>query len=119
MSSSSKHDSPAGGSLSHVLSWQLLIGVLVILMFLTWLTVFVRGFDLGGFNLAAALVIASVKAALVMAIFMHLRWDKPFNVLLFLSSFIFAALFISLALLDKSEYEPDINEMSTRAAEGR
>jgi cytochrome c oxidase subunit 4 len=42
---------------------------------------------------------------------MHLRWDRPFNSIIFVSSILFVALFISVTLLDKSEYEPTINEM--------
>jgi hypothetical protein len=42
---------------------------------------------------------------------MHLRWDRPFNSIVFVSSLLFVSLFISIALLDKSEYENDIEEM--------
>ena len=108
---SESHDHHEHNEIAHVLPWKMLVGVLAVLMFLTVLTTEVRNIDMGNWNLIVAMIIASVKAALVMAVFMHLRWDKPFNVLAILSSFVFATLFVSLALLDKSEYEPDIKHM--------
>jgi cytochrome c oxidase subunit 4 len=57
------------------------------------------------------MLIAVIKAGMVCAVFMHLIWDRPFNAIVFVSSLLFVALFISIALLDKSEYEPDIQEM--------
>jgi cytochrome c oxidase subunit 4 len=114
VSTDAAHPDAHDHGLSHVLPWQVLVGVLGVLLFFTWATVAVRGIDLGSMNLIIAMIIATIKAVLVMAIFMHLRWDNPYHSLWFLGSFVFVALFISIALLDKSEYEPDINE---RAAE--
>jgi len=45
-----------------------------------------------------------VKASLVVLFFMHLRWDKPFNAIVFIGCLIFVGLFISLALLDTGQY---------------
>ena len=50
--------------------------------------------------------------ALVVTYFMHLRWDRPFHTLVFVGSLLFVSLFISMTLLDKSEYEADIDEMA-------
>ena len=91
---------------------KLLLGVGATLLFLTAVTVWVTAVDLGrSGNLLIAMGIATVKAAMVGAYFMHLRWDKPFNTLVFTSSLLFVALFISVVLLDKAEYEDDITEM--------
>ena len=96
--------------ISHVLPLPLLIGVLVALMALTGLTVVVADMHLGSkLGLAVAMVIATVKAGLVMMYFMHLRWDKKFNVLVFLGSFLFVILFLSMAITDRGEYQPDID----------
>lgn len=114
---SESHDHHEHNEIAHVLPWKTLVIVLAVLMFLTVLTTEVRNIDLGDWNLIAAMIIASVKAALVMAVFMHLRWDRPFNVLAILSSFVFAALFVSLALLDKSEYEPTIKQLEETQAQ--
>jgi cytochrome c oxidase subunit 4 len=94
---------------AHVLPLKLLIGVWAALMILTILTVTVTSIDLGrSVNLSIAMAIATVKAGLVGLYFMHLRWDRPFNAMVFTASLLFVALFISITLLDKSEYEPDI-----------
>ena len=49
------------------------------------------------------MVIATIKAALVMAFFMHMAYDKPFNVIIFLSSFGFVALFLIFTMSDSGK----------------
>lgn len=101
-----------GDEIAHVMPVRLLIGVWAALMILTVITVAVTSVDLGSrANLIIAMAIATVKAGLVVTYFMHLRWDRPFNTLVFLGSLLFVSLFISMTLFDKSEYEPDIEEM--------
>jgi cytochrome c oxidase subunit 4 len=106
--SASHHDD----EIAHVMPVRLLIGVWAALMLLTVITVAVTSVDLGSrMNLTIAMAIATVKAGLVVTYFMHLRWDRPFHTLVFLGSLLFVSLFISMTLFDKSEYEPDIEEM--------
>jgi cytochrome c oxidase subunit 4 len=94
---------------------RLLILVWAALMVLTVVTVAVTSIDLGGqANLVIAMAIATIKAGLVVTYFMHLRWDRPFHTLVFAGSLLFVSLFISMTLLDKSEYEADIDEMSVQ-----
>lgn len=101
-----------GDEIAHVMPVRLLIGVWAALMVLTIITVAVTSIDFGSrINLVIAMVIATVKAGLVVTYFMHLRWDRPFNTLVFLGSLLFVSLFISMTLFDKSEYEADIEEM--------
>jgi cytochrome c oxidase subunit 4 len=105
----SGHHDGHGDGFAHVLPVKLLVGVWAVLMILTVVTVAVTAIDLGrSGNLIIAMAIATVKATAVGLYFMHLRWDKPFNALVFVSSLLFVSLFISIALLDKSEYEHDI-----------
>jgi cytochrome c oxidase subunit 4 len=67
------------------------------LLTLTGLTVAVAGINIGGFTVATALIIASVKAYLVLTIFMHLRSEsKTFRVFVLVALFF---LIISLILL--------------------
>ena len=95
--------------LAHTTPVKLLAGVLAVLMVLTIITVAVTKIDLGGQgNLVVAMVIATVKAALVVTYFMHLRWDKKFHLILFLTSVLFLILFMSISLTDRSEYDKDI-----------
>ena len=101
-----------GDEIAHVTPVRLLIGVWGALMVLTVITVAATSIDLGSrTNLIIAMLIATVKAGLVVTYFMHLRWDRPFHTLVFLGSLLFVSLFISMTLFDKSEYEPDIEEM--------
>ena len=67
------------------------------LLALTGLTVAVAGIQIGGLTIATALVIASVKAYLVLSIFMHLRSEgKVFTIFVLVAAFF---LIISLVLL--------------------
>ncbi len=67
------------------------------LMALTGLTVAVSGIDIGGFTIVTALIIASVKAYLVLTIFMHLRSEsKMFTVFALVAAFFLIISFILL-----------------------
>ncbi|MEM9383112.1 MAG: cytochrome C oxidase subunit IV family protein, partial [Planctomycetota bacterium] len=66
--------------------------------------------ELGAFDLPVAMGIATVKAMLVMMIFMHLGFDKGFHSLLIFSSFLFVFLFISFVLMDRGQYQGTLNE---------
>jgi cytochrome c oxidase subunit IV len=95
--------------LAHTTPISLLVGVLSVLLVLTIITVIVTRIDLGGQgNLVVAMVIATIKAALVVTYFMHLRWDRRMHLLAFLSSVLFLILFLSMAITDRNEYMPDV-----------
>jgi len=96
--------------LAHVTPVKLLVGVFAALTILTILTVVVTSIDLGSQgNFVVAMIVATVKAGLVMAFFMHLVWDKKFNLTVFLSGFLFVVLFLSLAMTDRNEYQAQID----------
>lgn len=87
--------------------WQLL-AVFSALIVLTIATVYQSTLDLGEFELIASLTIATIKAALVILFFMHMIHDKPLNAIIFLSSFIFVALFLAFTLMDAAAYRDSI-----------
>lgn len=91
----------------HVAPLWLMTGVFVSLLFLTWVTVAAIQVDLGEANIWIALLIAFVKASLVGAYFMHLRWDAPINGVILLASLLFVTLMITFAATDKNEYRAD------------
>jgi cytochrome c oxidase subunit IV len=94
---------------AHTTPLSLLVGILVALLVLTVLTVSVTSIDLGSQgNLVIAMVIATVKAGLVVTYFMHLRWDRLFHLILFLTSVLFLILFLSMSITDRSEYDRDV-----------
>jgi cytochrome c oxidase subunit 4 len=99
-------DSPA---LGHVVPLGTLAAVFVALVALTGLTVAAANVDLGNLNLYIALAVAGAKAALVVLYFMHLRYDRPFLMVLFLGCLGFVVLFISLVLTDAAAYSPSIH----------
>ncbi len=95
-------------ALAHVVPLGVLLTVFVALMILTVVTVSATWFDWGGWNLWIAMGIATVKAALVALYFMHLRYDHPFNGLIFVTALVFLGLFLSLTMLDTLQYQPDV-----------
>ncbi len=105
MADATHHEDGEGG---HIVSVRLLATVLGLLLALTFLTVAVTWVDLGEFNLVIALAIAVTKGTLVGLYFMHLRWDRPFNGIILVSSLLLVALFIGLTLIDTEQYQPNI-----------
>src|SRR5690606_29947196 len=80
-----------------------LVSVFLALLVLTVITVAQASFDLGSLDVVLVMLIATVKAILVMMFFMHLAFDKPFHLFVFLSSFVFMALFVILTIGDARE----------------
>jgi len=99
-------------TIAHVVSLPTLASVFGALVALTIITVAVTVVDFGSTaNLVVAMVIATIKATLVIAVFMHLWYDRSFHLLLFLTSVLFVVLFISLSITDRIEYQPSIDEL--------
>ncbi len=59
----------------HTSSYSLNLTVLLILLILTTISVLAVKFHLGAFTVAVALIIASVKVAIVLTYFMHLKFE--------------------------------------------
>src|SRR5262245_6035182 len=109
MSDSEKSHDDHG--LAHTTPVWLLAAVLAVLLVLTVFTVTVTSIDLGGEgNLVVAMIIATIKAGFVVLFFMHLFWDRKFNLILFLGSVLFLILFLSMAVTDRGEYQGDIDK---------
>jgi cytochrome c oxidase subunit 4 len=105
------HGDDHGHGLAHTMPLPLLFGVLGALLVLTVATVAVTSIDLGAQgNLVVAMIIATVKAALVCVFFMHLLWDKKFNAVLFLTSVLLLILFLSLTTNDRGEYQQAVDD---------
>lgn len=102
------HDDPHGHDhgLSHVASTKVLVGTGGALMVLTAITVLATKIDFGpGLNLALAMFIAVIKATLVVLFFMHLKYDKLFHSVIFISAILAAALFVGFTLMDSGQYQ--------------
>lgn len=97
------------GHHQHVVPFWMLVLVLMVLLFLTVVTVGVTVIDLGSTgNLILAIGIAVIKASIVGLYFMHLRWDSLFNGFILIASLAFVGLLILIAGMDKEEYTPSI-----------
>ena len=108
---SDHHDGHDSGG--HAVPVKVLVITCTALLVLTAVTVWVASLDfdtlqLPGINVFIALLVATIKVIIVGVIFMHLRWDRSFTSLVFVSSFFFVALFISIAITDTKEYQPDV-----------
>lgn len=100
--SSSAHGNPHAAHHGPKNPVRLYIITLSALLFLTFLTVLVAQFDLGNANIAAALGIATLKASLVVLLFMHLLHDKPMNGVIFVSALVFLSLLLGFTFLDST-----------------
>jgi cytochrome c oxidase subunit 4 len=87
----------------HVLPHAMYIGVWAALIVLTVITVWVSYHDYGNMNIVVAMAVATVKASLVVLFFMHLKYDEPFNGLIFVGTLIFLGIFIVLTMADFQE----------------
>ena len=97
----------------HGPSSLLLYAVFFLLLILTAVTVGVTAWDFGyNLNLIVAMLIATVKAAVVGLWFMHLRWDPPIFGFVLIASLGFVTLFIVFTLLDTGEYTPNIEQQT-------
>ncbi|MBL9140497.1 MAG: cytochrome C oxidase subunit IV family protein [Phycisphaerae bacterium] len=97
------HAHPAVG---HLVPVGTLMAAGLALLVLTVITVAVRYVDVGEFNLPIALGVAVVKAAVVVLIFMHLRWDRPFNSLVLVGSIAFVVLMMVFTMMDVGQLMP-------------
>jgi cytochrome c oxidase subunit 4 len=104
------HQSPSHNphGVGHLVPVGVLAATALALLVLTIITVWVASFDFGNINIWIALAIAVAKGSLVVMFFMHLKYDRPFNALVFCASLAFVALFITLAMTDTKEYAPDL-----------
>lgn len=104
MAKADHHDDHHG--ISHVASIKVLVGTGGTLLFLTLVTVLATKVDFGAsINLGIAMAIAVVKATLVVLFFMHLKYDKIFHTVVFLSAILAAALFVGFTLMDTGQYQ--------------
>jgi cytochrome c oxidase subunit 4 len=85
----------------HVTPMNVYLKTFGALVFLTLLTVGVSRVNLGhSTNLVIALLIATIKAATVAAMFMHLYTDHKFHTAIFASSLVFLLVFVTFTMFD-------------------
>ncbi len=84
----------------HVLPLSTYLKTWGALLVLTAVTVGASYVNFGAANLWIALLIASVKAATVALVFMHLYYDHKFHAVIFGVSLVFLAIFIIFTMFD-------------------
>lgn len=89
-----------GSGAHHIIPASTFLKVLISLLILTVITVWVAQFDFGVFNAFIAMGIASVKAALVLLYFMHLKYDDRVFAVVFFTSIFFLVVFFFFSQLD-------------------
>lgn len=86
----------------HVLPLKAYLGIYGMLLFLTGITVAVSVANLGKYAIIVALVVAVIKARLVVEYFMHLKFDGRLLRFLFAATIFFVVLFIGVTLAELS-----------------
>jgi cytochrome c oxidase subunit IV len=119
------HGHEDGAVHAHVSSIPFYGAIFLGLLILTALTVGQSYVDLGRLNLAAVVIIASMKASLVLLFFMHLRHDAKFNGLMIVACIGFIGIFFVYTFNDvghRGEFDGDssvwVNARNGEAAPG-
>jgi cytochrome c oxidase subunit 4 len=81
-------------------SFETYIKVFATLICLTIATVATSRFDFGAMNAVVAFTIATTKALLVAAIFMHLKYDDKMNRIIIASAFFFLMVLFFFCYID-------------------
>jgi len=84
----------------HIVPPGVYAGIITTLLILTGLTVFAAYVDLGRLNIAVALVIATIKATLVVLFFMHAKYVPKRTKLVIISGIFWLALLLFMTLSD-------------------
>jgi cytochrome c oxidase subunit 4 len=85
---------------AHTVSYKANILVWLALLVLTGLTVIIAGIDLGGFGILMNILIASLKAGLIVYIFMHMKYESLLFKLMLLMAIATLTVIIMLTFLD-------------------
>jgi len=84
----------------HIVSPRIYLGIILTLLALTGLTIWVATVDLGPLNVVLALVIATLKAALVVLYFMHARYSPGRTRLVIVAGLFWLAILLVMTLAD-------------------
>jgi cytochrome c oxidase subunit 4 len=62
----------------HIVSYKTYFYILIALVAFTFMSIGITHVNLGSYSILGALVFATIKSALVLTWFMHLKFDQPF-----------------------------------------
>jgi len=84
----------------HILPIRVYLSVAAALLIFTAITVTAAQIHFGAFNLLIAMVIAAIKATLVLLFFMHLKYDSRVYATVFVGAILVLAVFIIFTMFD-------------------
>ena len=96
------HDNSAGEDNEghHVVPLRVYLTIFFALMFLTGVTVWVSGIDLGALNTVVALTVAVIKATLVVLFFMHVKYVSKLTQVFAIAGFLWLLILFAFTLQD-------------------
>jgi len=104
----------------HIVSPKIYIAIFAALMLGTGITVWAAFQNFGPFNIVIALVIATIKATLVVLYFMHARYSPRRTQLVIVCSVFWLAIMLGLTLSDydtrSHETQPGVSRLVQPAA---
>jgi cytochrome c oxidase subunit 4 len=98
-------------------TYAVILGALLVLTFITVAASNIH-WGSGIINVIVALGIATIKATLVALFFMHMRHEKPINIIIFLAGAGFLLLFLISVYTDYAERDPLLPSSYKPAATG-
>ncbi len=84
----------------HIVPYKTFTIVWIVLLILTGITIWVAQYDLGALNIWVALAIATLKSGLVVAFFMHMKYEHPLFKLCLIATLAILAIFIGFNFFD-------------------
>jgi len=84
----------------HIVPYSTYLLILAVLLILTGISVAVTHINLGTLTVTVALLIAAVKSSLVLAIFMHLKFDNKMYSLMAIGVVLLIGIMIFITFLD-------------------
>jgi len=85
---------------THTTEYKVLARILLVLMFLTFVTITVTSLNLGALSVTVALLIAGVKGFFVLSYFMHLKYENLLLRILVALVFVLFAVIVLITFID-------------------
>ncbi len=85
---------------AHIVPYKTFAIVWIALLILTGITIAVAQYNLGALNIWVALGIATLKSGLVVAVFMHMKYENRLFKLALFAALAILAIFIGLTFFD-------------------
>ncbi|HZK68661.1 MAG TPA: cytochrome C oxidase subunit IV family protein [Paludibacter sp.] len=85
---------------THTIEYKTLSKILLVLLFLTFLTISVTSYHLGPFTVLVALLIAGLKSFLVLSNFMHLKYESLLLRILVAMVFVLFVVIVLITFID-------------------